>query len=149
MCFVRPAMPRYIRCARCRGCGYNLCDCGAQKTIRARSCQACARLRQGPEHGSWRGGRVETGDGYVRVYAPDHPRAVNERYVLEHVLVMESVLGRHLFDDERVHHKNKVRNDNRPENLELWSVGHPAGARVTDLLAWAHEVIARYEGVNA
>ncbi|OBY33431.1 hypothetical protein ACT18_00275 [Mycolicibacter kumamotonensis] len=72
---------------------------------------------------------------------------MNGRYVLEHIAVMETQLGRYLHPDERVHHKNKVRNDNRPQNLELWSVGHPSGARVEDMLAWAYEVIERYGDV--
>jgi hypothetical protein len=88
---------------------------------------------------------VIVGDGYVRIYQPEHPRAVNERYVLEHILVMEARLGRYLHSDERVHHLNGDRSDNRDENLELWTIGHPAGQRVTDVLAWAHQVIARYE----
>lgn len=123
----------------------NLCECGAAKTRRAKQCRKCSRLARGPDHRCWRGGRVQLKDGYVRVWAPGHPRCVNGRYVLEHIIAAESTLGRYLYPDERVHHKNKVRNDNRPENLELWSVGHPSGARAEDLLIWAREVTERYQ----
>ena len=54
----------------------------------------------------------------------------------EHHVVMEAMLGRSLREHETVHHRNSVRDDNRPENLELWASAHPAGARVEDLVDW-------------
>jgi hypothetical protein len=45
---------------------------------------------------------------------------------------MEGKIGRFLMSHERVHHMNGVRNDNRPENLELWKIKDPAGVRAID-----------------
>ena len=49
-----------------------------------------------------------------------------------------------LFPDESVRHRNGVRDDNRPENLELWTRPQPPGIRVTDAVAWAYEILRRY-----
>ena len=79
-------------------------------------------------------------------WAPSRPGAGKGRYVFEHILVMERMLGRHVLPEESVHHRNGVKGDNRPENLELWTRPHPAGIRVTDAIAWAHEILARCPG---
>lgn len=68
----------------------------------------------------WNGGRVTDEDGYILLKQNDHPFATKAGYVREHRLVMEAILGRYLDPLEVVHHKNKNKADNRPDNLELY-----------------------------
>lgn len=57
--------------------------------------------------------------GYVLAYAPLHPKAHKDGYVMLHTVIMEQSIGRYLYPDEVVHHKNHIRDDNRIDNLEL------------------------------
>ena len=77
-----------------------------------------------------------------------HPRAGSNGYVFEHDLVMKELVGRHLVAGETVHHLNGVRDDNRPENLELWTRPQPAGIRAADAVAWARQVLERYSDLG-
>jgi hypothetical protein len=66
--------------------------------------------------------------------------------VLEHRFVMEQQLGRPLLSTETVHHRNGLKYDNTPGNLELWTTVHPGGVRVADLLEYVakhhrHEIL--------
>jgi len=87
--------------------------------------------RRGPKAGYWKGGRYrDKMNGYVYVFKPDHPFAKKSGYVLEHRLIMEKHLGRYLRKNEIVHHKNKTKDDNRIENLEIVVSGGPNCGKV-------------------
>ncbi len=96
-------------------------------------CKPCS-IPRGVNHPAWNGGRCMTTKGYVVVRVPDHPHATNRGYVLEHRLVMEEKLGRYLSSAESVHHINGIKDDNWPDNLELWTGAgaQPYGIRVED-----------------
>lgn len=86
----------------------------------------------------------KAGEGWIDASGYRKMRIGGGRSKLEHRMVMEVHIGRDLFPDETVHHINGDKLDNRLENLELWSSWHPKGQRVTDKIAWARELLARY-----
>ena len=49
-----------------------------------------------------------------------HPRAHKSGYVFEHILIAEQKLKRSLRDGETIHHLNRKRQDNRPENISVF-----------------------------
>ena len=76
------------------------------------------RNRKAENHPNWKGGQPKPRNGYIFIYAPEHPRASPEKpYVQEHILVWEKAHNRPLPNDYVIHHINGIRNDNRPRNL--------------------------------
>jgi hypothetical protein len=130
-----------------------ICDCGNVKNVRAVAlvrqlstscgCQSNERKRQrkGSDHWAYKGGRTTNKHGYIMMTGVDN-RTAGIHY--EHRFVMEQALGRRLFSDETVHHKNGIRSDNRLENLELWAKSHGSGQKVDDLVKWARVILERY-----
>lgn len=86
----------------------------------------------------------EVGNGYHATTWPEHPNAFRNGRVLQHTAVMAARLGRPLLPKEQVHHRNGVRHDNHPDNLELWTRAQPPGQRVADLVSFAREIIDLY-----
>jgi hypothetical protein len=97
----------------------------------------CIKCNRVENHQSYKGGHLNQ-DGY-RVIPTRKGKTM-----LEHRYVMERYIGRELSIDENVHHINGKRDDNRIENLELWSTSQPSGQRIADKVAWAREILERY-----
>jgi hypothetical protein len=66
------------------------------------------------------------------------------RFVAEHRYVMEQSLGRQLYPEETVHHKDGNGHNNQISNLELWSSHHGPGQRVEDKITFAIEILGLY-----
>jgi len=69
------------------------------------------------KHPSWKGGRVGDSYGYIQIKNREHPRANNQGYVREHILVWEEYHHRKLPKGWLIHHLNGIKDDNRPQNL--------------------------------
>lgn len=71
------------------------------------------------KNGNWKGGEYKN-MGYVYTLFPSHPLSRKNGYVLRSRLIIEKYLGRFTTKQESPHHINKIRNDDRVENLILY-----------------------------
>jgi len=74
----------------------------------------------GYRNANWRGGRSIASNGYVLLrVGRNHHLSDVRGYAYEHRVVAEKILGRRLRGSEIPHHKNGIRTDNRPSNIEV------------------------------
>jgi len=112
---------------------YHACiDCGRERWVqihggrpRSLRCKPCSKTGAnhplygitGKAAAHWKGGYTRA-DGYFVILIPSHPRSFADGYVKRAILVLEEKLGRPIIEGYDCHHRNKIKSDDRPENLE-------------------------------
>jgi len=101
------------------------CDCGVVRPVNGQSLRngksascGCLNLevlssQTGDKNPHWKGGRYINDAGYVMVYDPDHPRAMSNGYVREHIIISERAFGGGLPANAQIHHYGHVSDNSK------------------------------------
>lgn len=132
-------------CAHC-GAGMRLKPSQAEQRYCSKRCDGLSRIKL-PLVGREHNGKPvrKNRQGYVLIWESGHGW---NGWVLEHRWVMAQHLGRPLLRDEHVDHINRVKDDNRLENLQLLSPhehGAKSGAERHEDYQRMRDTIAAYE----
>jgi hypothetical protein len=110
----------------CKQC--NLANAGAWRRAQ-QGLPADAELPRGNGNAHPIGTVLMDKAGYLteKVGVGNHLRADRYGWVFQHILIAEKKYGFSITREFTIHHKNKNRSDNRPENLELRVGNHGKG----------------------
>lgn len=97
----------FIFHTKCRYLNGNIRDCRSDNIVTIASQRGLKRINI---------------NGYIEIYMPEHHRAFKSSgCVYEHILVAEKMLNRSLLPEEVVHHIDKDRSNNLPNNLMVFA----------------------------
>ena len=111
----------YVNKARYKNAKYCSRSCACKFQIGHTPWNKGISCYNGESHPNWKGGITKNHHGYVYVYSPNHPHKTIFNKMRRSRLVMEKHLGRLLKKEEVVHHINHIKDDDRIENLMLYS----------------------------
>jgi len=76
---------------------------------------------KGENNPNWKGGKRKNKNGYIMIHKPNHPFVSASCYINQSRLIAEKCLKRYLTIQEVVHHINGIKDDDRPENLYVFT----------------------------
>lgn len=101
-------LKKYVYTKTCPVCVMVFHTTKKKQTCCSKKCMG--KHKSGANHPRWKGGVTRHTSGYRIIL-------LNGKYVLEHRLIMEAILGRPLKSHEVVHHVDGNRANNDPSNL--------------------------------
>jgi hypothetical protein len=111
--------------------GYCHCGCGQKTKIAQKTRNAIGHIKgqplrfinghnnRGENNHNWKGGRTTSGNGYILILCPQHPKANGSGQVLEHIIIAEKLLGKPLPAGCVIHHIDGDGTNNNTTNLAI------------------------------